>query len=143
MKFIKQLSLLQDKKESVAKVTGIKKAILNSDKTLNEKELRLLMLIPEGKENPIPLKQLEQILGMQRRNVGKLARHLLDEHQVPVGGSRDSKNGGYYIATNWQEAREIAQGLLNQARDILKRRKSFLKACKKWFDEKKNVANNS
>ncbi|MGX7077344.1 hypothetical protein [Globicatella sanguinis] len=71
------------------------------EETLTEFQLRLLKLIPEGIENAMKIRRLQELLDCSSRKI-KSSVEALRNKGYPIGSIR-TKPGGYFIIRNEEE----------------------------------------
>ena len=100
----KQLSLL----------TGDQLPPKRFKKDMNNREKRLLHLIPRGSSHPVKAKKLCEVLGMEPRALYDLVNHLIVVHGIGIGATRGN-NAGYFIIQNEAELQQATAPLMAQA----------------------------
>lgn len=94
---------------------------LNFDDDLTNQELKILATIPQGLDNPIPLSEICDRLGLERRTVNNTINHLIMEHGFLIGGIRNGSHPGYFIINSKDELEQATRPLKNQAINMLRR----------------------
>lgn len=90
-------------------------------KEMNQLEKRVFNLLPQGADNLISTREIEDILHIDKRYVMEIIENLVIEYHLPIGSSRNSDNFGYFIATNEQE-KAIGTYSLNKQINTMKKR---------------------
>lgn len=82
--------------------------------------MRVLRLIPIGKERSQSTKEIADLLKIDVRTVREIVRNLIIKHNIAICGSRNT-TGGYYIPSNDTERIEGIRALDKQNQEELKR----------------------
>lgn len=90
-------------------------------KEMNQLEKRVFNLLPQGADNLISTRDIEDILHIDKRYIMEIIENLVIEYHLPIGSSRNSDNFGYFIATNEQE-KAIGTYSLNKQINTMKKR---------------------
>lgn len=90
-------------------------------KEMNHLEKRVFNLLPQGADNLISTREIEDILHINKRHIMDIIENLVIEYHLPIGSSRNSDNFGYFIATNEQE-KAIGTYSLNKQINTMKKR---------------------
>lgn len=88
---------------------------------MNHLEKRVFNLLPQGADNLISTREIEDILHINKRHIMDIIESLILEYQLPIGSFRNSDNFGYFIATNEQE-KSIGTYSLEQQINTMKKR---------------------
>jgi transcription initiation factor IIE alpha subunit len=81
----------------------------------------------KGKHHAVTVEEIAKETRIEARRVRQVVKHLVEEHQVPIGTSTKSPFG-YYILEGDEERREVAKGLVRRALSILRRARAFDKS---------------
>lgn len=68
-------------------------------------QAKVFYLLPKETENLMSTREIENILGIDKRTTMGIIETLILKYGIPVGSLRQSDNFGYFIATNEEEKR--------------------------------------
>jgi len=93
---------------------------------LTAEEARVLATVRarRGKAAAIPVPDLAVEAGMDERRVQQVVKHLVEEHQAPVGTATTAPCGYYWIVTD-EERREVRNSLVRRAVSTLRRARAY------------------
>lgn len=80
---------------------------------MDKEEKQLLALIPEGMDQPRPLKELIKLTGWNSRKVRGMIYRLIVIHKQPIGAVYQQPNG-YFKITNNDERQQALAPLTSQ-----------------------------
>lgn len=83
-------------------------------------ESDVLDLLPMGGERKMPINDIGNLLGIDRRKVHLVVNSLVRKG-VPIVASRNGTDKGYYIATNEQERLDGTKAFKEQIKDMQER----------------------
>lgn len=93
--------------------------------TEDERRVAGVLQQARGRENSIPRKRIEELLGMDERAVKAAVEGLREAHDWPIGALR-SEGGGYFLVVDEEDARVAFSGYWSQAIKMVRRAKKFL-----------------
>lgn len=88
---------------------------------MSKEEQRLLSYIPAGSDKPRPIKELEKLTGLSKRDVQATINRLIVVHHKPIGAIR-GKGNGYFLITSEEERKlaiaPLSSQIINMARRV-------------------------
>lgn len=90
------------------------KTLTKELKEMTHLEKQIFMLLPSGIDNLISTKEIESILGIDKRHIMAIIETLILKYGIPIGSSRQPNHYGYFIATNEEEKRIGVYSLIQQ-----------------------------
>ncbi|MGN7192848.1 hypothetical protein ACTHS9_01605 [Bacillus mycoides] len=89
--------------------------------TLTERENQVLLLIRQGKENAITVKDIISVIGGNDEEIRAIVRRLIEKYGYLIGSSNRIGRSGYYRPETNEEKEEAISKLEKRAAEILKR----------------------
>ncbi|MCU5681276.1 hypothetical protein [Bacillus wiedmannii] len=93
----------------------------NKKTILTERENKVLLLIRQGKENAITVKDIISVIGGNDEEIRAIVRRLIEKHGHLIGSSNHIGRSGYYRPETNEEKEEAVSKLEKRAAEILKR----------------------
>lgn len=91
-----------------------------------QRELLRLLRFRRGMAKAVSIAEITARTGMNARLVKDLIRSLVVDYRVPIGASRDSETGGYYLVMTPAEAEDTARPYIREGVAMFRRAQVFL-----------------
>jgi hypothetical protein len=102
-----------------------KKIILTPVEELPTTHRRVLSMMPRGKDNPITITQIVQVLGGTYQATKEIIRELIIEHGYKIGTVNGSKSG-HFLIENEDERFRTVKNFDSRMKEIEKRKRAIL-----------------
>lgn len=97
--------------------------------------MKLLDMLPVGRAGALTARQLADLLDVKQRTVTRSIEGLR-RRGVPVCGSSDGDNGGYYVAANAEELSTYLAERKDRTRTIVQSTEAMQATLDEWRQNK-------
>lgn len=94
--------------------------------TIEEQRVASVLGRHKGRAQAIARRRLEQVLGLDERQVKAAVEGLREQHDWPIGALR-TQGGGYFLVVDEEDARVAFHGYWSQAVAMIRQAKRFAK----------------
>lgn len=104
---------------------------------LTSEEQKIMATLPTGGKNPITYKLIAWRTKISEREVRAIVAHLVTDHHICIC---TTSNGGYFLASNYEEYDHAYRELLSRVRALSRRARGLRKGYEKDINIDKQLS---